>query len=85
MEHLFIGVFFLVLGLFLIIKLNPINIDPFLREEAERAFKKNNKFERTENCPHNGKVHSEGLSIDERKDGKIGFVRQAKLVDTSIL
>ena len=76
----FIGLF---IGIFLLIKLNPINVDSFLREEAKRGI--NNNFKVNNLWNSQGKVYTEGLTLVEKKDGTAKFIKQSKLADTALL
>jgi len=80
-EH-YLGIISLIIGLYLLYILNPINIDPFLREEADRCL--NHKCEADEDWNSQGRVYSEGLALIE-KDGKKKFINQRKLADSGLL
>jgi hypothetical protein len=76
----FIG---LLVGIVLLVKLNPRNVDSFLVEEANRGLKDN--FKMDEKWHSQGRVYTKGLTLIEEKNGEIYFVRQAKLADTGLL
>jgi len=76
----FIGLF---IGIFLLVKLNPIYIDRFLREEAKRGI--NDNFKSKASWNSQGKVYTEGLTLVKNRDGKIEFINQSKLADTALL
>ena len=78
-----IGVISLFVGLFLFYKLNPINIDPFLRSEANRVLSKNSEINKSWNSQ--GRVYSTGVALITLKNGRKKFIKQAKLCDTGIL
>lgn len=73
----------LVAGIVLLIKLNPRNVDSFLKKEAKRGLYDNFKIDNTWNSQ--GRVYTEGLTLIEEKNAKQYFVRQAKLADTGLL
>jgi len=76
--------FSLGFGILLLIKLNPINVNTFLRKEAKRGLKENFKIDDTWHSQ--GRVFTKGLTfIEEKESGKQYFVRQAKLADTGLL
>ena len=79
----FIPLMGLVIGIVLLIKLNPRNIDSFLKEEAKRGIKENFKVD--DNWNSQGRVYTEGLTLIEEKNGKQYFIKQAKLADTGLL
>ncbi len=73
----------LLIGLVSLVKLNPLGIDGFLRKEAKRGLQNNFK---TDNDWHSeGRVYTEGLTLIEKDDKKLFFVKQAKLADTGLL
>ena len=76
----FIG---LVAGIVLLIKLNPRNVDSFLKKEARRGLHDNFKIDNTWHSQ--GRVYTEGLTLIEEKNAQHYFVRQAKLADTGLL
>ncbi|MDQ7085471.1 MAG: hypothetical protein Q9M36_11330 [Sulfurovum sp.] len=73
----------LLVGIVLLVKLNPRNIDTFLRAEAKRGLQEN--FKISDKWHSEGRVYTEGLTLIEDKKGRIAFVRQAKLADTGLL
>jgi|GEM_PF-5828603 len=54
----------------------------FREQEAERFFEKNCEID--ENWSSKGRVYTRGVGLIE-KDGKLKFIKQAKLCDTGIL
>ena len=76
----FIG---LLVGIVLLIKLNPRNVDIFLVQEANRGLKDNFKID--DKWHSQGRVYTKGLTFIEEENGKQYFVRQAKLADTGLL
>jgi len=79
----YIGLISLLLGIFLLYKLNPINVDPFLRKKADRVL--NHNAECTKNWNSEGRVYCTGLALITLKNGKKKFIKQSKLCDTGIL
>ncbi len=76
----FIG---LIVGVVLLVKLNPLNIDIFLKKEAKRGLTDNFKVD--DNWNSQGRVYTEGLTLIKKKNGKSSFIKQAKLADTGLL
>ena len=71
------------IGIVLLFKLNPRNVDSFLRKEAKRGL--NNNFKIDDNWHSQGRVYTEGLTFIEEKNGKQYFIRQGKLADSGLL
>ncbi len=73
----------LLVGIVSLVKLNPLSVDSFLRKEAKRGLEDN--FKTDDNWHSEGRVYTEGLTLIEKDDGKLFFIKQAKLADTGIL
>lgn len=83
MYEQFFAIISLIIGLYLLYKLNPIKVDSFLRNEADRGL--NQKFKKEDDWSSEGRVYTKGLSLTTQKNGRKKFIRQAKLADTGLL
>lgn len=78
-----ISITFLIFGFYLLYKLNPIKVNPFLRKESKRGIYNHFKIENDWNSE--GRVYSIGLTLIKHKNGKKEFIQQSKLVDSALL
>lgn len=83
MYEQFFAIISLIIGIYLLYKLNPIKVDSFLRSEADRGL--NKKYTKDDNWSSEGRVYTKGLSLVTQKNGRKKFIKQAKLADTGLL
>ncbi len=79
-----IGIFFIIIGCYLLIEFMINSDDSFMKAEADRYLFKYN--EKPKGWSSQGRVYTEGIAlIENRKTKQKKFIRQAELCDIGLL